>query len=435
MGKRRLSQASVYVIIISAFLLIVNVSLGYVLTMQSSKAMRSLIEDRMLDVSNTAAALLDGDTLETLEAEDKDTEAYQAIYRMLSRFEENIELEYIYCVRDMGNGEFVFTVDPDVESPGEFGEHIPYTDALYQASLGVPSVDKEPYVDEWGRFYSAYSPVFDSRNNVAGIVAVDFSADWYERQIFNQLKTTLVISGISLLFAAAIVVMMITRYRKRFVVLFSEMNEVSDGIEILVRETSPGTEIASGSEDGAAQSSDEITRLGQKIHSLQNQLSTQIAYVRSMAYVDSLTGLGNRAAYERHVRQLDEDIKAGKAAFAVAIFDINGLKEINDGYGHAKGDSVITEAADHLKRAFGDGSIYRIGGDEFIVIAEGADIAVLSGTAELVEKQGRVSMSRGCATYDPDSDEGFISVFNRADRAMYDDKRAYYLTHEDRRKY
>ncbi len=60
------------------------------------------------------------------------------------------------------------------------------TDALYQASLGKPSVDKVPYEDSWGRFYSAYSPVFDSNGKVAGIVAVDFSADWYDKQIRTQ---------------------------------------------------------------------------------------------------------------------------------------------------------------------------------------------------------------------------------------------------------
>lgn len=434
MKKSRLSQTSLFIVLICVFLLIVNVSLGYVLIMQSSKAIRSLIESRMLDVSNTAAALLDGDTLETLEAEDKDTPAYQEAYKMLSCFEDNIELEYIYCVRDMGDGSFVFMIDPDAEAPGEFGEHIPYTDALYQASLGVPSVDKEPYVDEWGRFYSAYSPVFDSEKKVAGIVAVDFSADWYERQITGQVTTTLVISTVSLVFASIIILLLAARYRRRFTTLISEMNEVSGGIETLVRETSPGTAIASGKEDGAPQSNDEMTMLGQKIHSLQSQLSKQIAYVRSMAYVDALTGLGNRAAYDKHVRQLEDDIARGKANFAVGVFDINGLKEINDGYGHAKGDKVIIEAARNLKQAFENGKVYRIGGDEFIVLVEGADPARLINSAELAAEKSLVSMSKGCAAYEPGKDQDYIAVFNRADSAMYTDKRAYYLTHEDRRR-
>ena len=433
--KNRLGHTGVIILAISAFLLLVNVSLGFVLTKQSSDAMRALIENRMLDVSNTAAALLDGDTLEKLEAEDKETPEYQTAFKMLSCFEENIELEYIYCVRDLGNGEFVFMIDPDTEAPGAFGEHIPYTDALYRASLGVPSVDKEPYEDSWGRFYSAYSPVFNSRHKVAGIVAVDFSAEWYERQISNHVRTTLLMSAFSLIIALVIIVVMGTRYRKRFNELFREMNMVSDGIETLVHEASPGTEIAAWKDEGADHSSDEIEELGSKIHSLQHQLSEQIAYVRSQAYIDGLTGLGNRTAYEDHVRRIEEEIRAGKANFGIVLFDLNGLKEINDGYGHARGDQVIVTAASDLKQAFEGGKVYRIGGDEFIVVVEGQDLETVAKTAEQLEERSRVSMSKGCAVYDPDADAGYEAVFIRADNAMYDDKRAYYLTHADRRRY
>lgn len=431
----RLNRTSTYVVIISVFLLAVNVSLGLVLTKQSSTAMRSLIESRMLDVSNTAAALLDGDTIETLQAEDRETPEYQSAYKILSCFEENIGLEYIYCVRDMGDGSFVFMIDPDTEDPGEFGEHIPFTDALYQASLGTPSVDKEPYQDNWGRFYSAYSPVFNSKNRVAGIVAVDFSAKWYENQISNHVRTTLLISGLSLLIAAVIIIVITTRYKRRFGTLFNEMNLVSDGIETLMHEASPGTEVVAWTDEDVVHSSDEIAELGSKIHSLQDRLSKQISYVRSQAYIDSLTGLGNRTAYEDHVHRLEEAIGAGKAAFAVALFDLNGLKEINDGYGHERGDQVIIEAASDLEKAFEGAQLYRIGGDEFVVILENADLDAMLLSAQRLDAQSRISISKGCAAYDPETDDGYRAVFNRADNAMYNDKRLYYLTHEDRRRY
>ena len=77
---------------------------------------------------------------------------------------------------DDGNGNFSFSVDPAPDDPGEFGAPVVYTEALYKASLGIPSVDEVAYTDAWGRFYSAYSPVFNSNGKVAGIVATDFSA-------------------------------------------------------------------------------------------------------------------------------------------------------------------------------------------------------------------------------------------------------------------
>ncbi len=415
------------------FLLVVNASLGFALTRQSGRAMRSLIENMMLDVSNTAAALLDGDTLEALEAEDRDTPEYQNALKILTCFESNIELEYIYCIRDMGDGSFVFMIDPDPESPGQFGEHIPYTDALYQASLGVPSVDKEPYEDNWGRFYSAYSPVFSSARKVAGIVAVDFSAEWYEDQINRQIRTTLMFVGASLLIAVAVIVLIAARYRKHFGALFHEMNQVSDGIETLVREVSPGTEIASV-EDDVAHSNDGFSELGAKVHALQNKLSEQIAIVRSQAYIDGLTRLGNRAAYEDHVRRLEEQIRQGTAAFSVILFDLNGLKEINDRHGHEKGDQVIVEAASVLRQAFDEGKLYRIGGDEFVVILEGANARTGAWLDEVFGEKSHVSLSKGYAVYDPQTDTEYRAVFNRADNEMYENKREYYLTHEDRRR-
>ena len=169
---KKLNRASKYIIVICVFLIGVNGALGYVLTRQSSGAMKSLMRSRMLDVSNTAAAMLDGDVLERLEAEDEDSPEYQAALKTLTYFQENIDLEYIYCIRDMGGGRFVFSIDPTVEDPGQFGDPITYTDALYQASLGTPSVDAVPYEDAWGRFYSAYTPVFRWRGSSRWISAL-----------------------------------------------------------------------------------------------------------------------------------------------------------------------------------------------------------------------------------------------------------------------
>ena len=435
--KRRLGQTGIYIIVISAFLIAVNAALGFALIRQSSAAIRSMIESRMLDVSNTAAAMLDGDTLEKLQADDKDTPEYQGVLKMLMCFEDNIELEYIYCVRDMGDGSFVFMIDPDAENPGEFGEHIPYTDALHQASLGTPAVDKVPYQDEWGRFYSAYSPVFDTAGKVAGIVAVDFSAQWYENQINNQVRATLIISGVSLLFAIIIVLIINARFRERFRTMLNEMNVVSDGIETLVHEVSPGAEPHRRTEASVPVSDSGMEELGDRIRSLENQLSEQIAFVRSQAYVDGLTGLGNRTAYEDHVRELEDDIASGKAAFGVAVFDMNGLKQINDQYGHARGDQAIMKVAESLKQVFGGEKLYRIGGDEFIVVLGDTLTAIESrlGRVDRALAENDAGMvSKGCAAYDPDADTGYREVFNRADDAMYEDKKEYYATHEDRRK-
>ena len=430
---KRLNPAARSLILICAFLLAMNFLLGFVLIRNSQRAIREQVESRMLDVSNTAAAMLDGDILRTLQAEDVNTPEYRAIHNILFRFEQNIELAYIYCVRALEDGSFVFTIDPDPESPGAFGDHIPYTEALYNASLGTPGVDKEAYVDQWGRFYSAYSPVFDSDGNVTDIVAVDFTADWYDRQFSNQLKAIVSISGISILVASIIILLIVNRYRKRFDRLFQGMNNVSEGIETLVHEISPDAEPVEQTEQ-TTRSTDEIDMMNERISSLQEKLSKQIQLVRSQAYIDGLTGLNNRAAYEEHVERLEDEIRGGTADFAIALFDVNSLKEVNDKYGHKKGDEVIRCAAAALQSAFPEGKVYRIGGDEFLVILENSYADLLPKLASLRENQGGFSISAGSVVYDRGTDREYRSVFNRADTAMYNDKREYYQTHGERRR-
>ena len=150
-----------------ALLLITNILMGVTLMTLSKITLREQIDQRMLDVANTAARQLNGDDLKTLKAQDVGTEAYDSALETLRSFQDSIELDYIYGIRAESDGTFTFTIDPAEEDPGEFGSLIVTTPALQQAANGTPSVDKKAYSDAWGRFYSAYSPVFDSNGDVA----------------------------------------------------------------------------------------------------------------------------------------------------------------------------------------------------------------------------------------------------------------------------
>lgn len=450
MKKRKFTERSRYIIIISLFLVIVNVTLGFFLSYQSNKALTSIIQGRMLDVSNTAADMLDGDELERLTADDKDTEEYRKVIRTLTCFLDNIELEYIYCIKDLGNKNFVFTVDPEPVDPGEFGSPVAYTDALYTASLGTPDVDEVPYEDRWSRFYSAYSPVYDSKGKVAGIVAVDFSAEWYENQVSSQRTTIFVICGLSLLIGALIVVILTEQSRKRYRQLYSQLNILADNVEDLVGEIGgnmPRSRETKGVKvpDSKAKGND-ISDFGERILAMQKVLRHEIANVHRQAYVDALTSVGNKAAYLETVRHLEDDIKNGTAVFSVAIFDINGLKDINDNYGHEYGDLALIDEANIMIRVFGKKNIFRIGGDEFIVVIptdsqeemerlfKDADDVIAEVNKEQNPYVIPLSLSKGYAIYDKDKDVGYKEVFKRADDNMYMDKAAFYRRFPERRR-
>ena len=100
------------IIIVSIFLLVTNCVLGAALMAQSRNAMKTLIDERMLDIVNTAADMLDGDVLETITEGDKGTPSYDSIFNTLFYFEDNIGLEFIYVARELDDGSFMMVIDP-----------------------------------------------------------------------------------------------------------------------------------------------------------------------------------------------------------------------------------------------------------------------------------------------------------------------------------
>ena len=191
---------------VEAILLVSSILFCAVSVYRARDGIRKAIQQRMLDIANCAAGSIDGDYLKTLKKEDVGNDDYNALYNKLAVFRDNVELEYIYSIKEETEDNFIFTMDLDQVSPAAYGDSVKYTKALSSAGKGVAAVDEVPYSDKWGEFYSAYSPVFDSSGNVAGIIVVDFSAEWFENQLYSQMKSTVisyvVILLISLLVAA-----------------------------------------------------------------------------------------------------------------------------------------------------------------------------------------------------------------------------------------
>ncbi len=190
------------VLLVVLALVISNSALCLIFIAHSRAAIRKAIQQRMLDIANCASGSVDGDVLEKITAADEDSPEYRKIYDSLAVFRDNVELEYVYGIKDEGNGVFTFTVDPAINDPAEFGAGVEYTEALDSASRGTAAVDEVPYEDEWGWFYSAYSPVFDSSGNVGGVIGVDFSVDWFEEQIDSQ--TASIIETFSVILAVTL---------------------------------------------------------------------------------------------------------------------------------------------------------------------------------------------------------------------------------------
>ena len=154
------------------------------------------------------------------------------------------------------------------------------------------------------------------------------------------------------------------------------------------------------------------------------------------AYTDSLTGADNRAAY---AKKLDE-LWSAKDPFAIAFVDIDNLKGCNDRFGHDEGDLYISQTYLYLRLFLNsEDDIFRVGGDEFIVISPLADERALADNLEcsrdaLVKNSSgpddsmTFSFSYGCSRVDPTGGDTRQQMTLDADRKMY----AYKLAHKGR---
>ena len=188
-----------------------------------------------------------------------------------------------------------------------------------------------------------------------------------------------------------------------------------------------------------------INRMATFIKATTEELEEANRKLRELAVTDMMTGVGNQTAYLEKIHALDEEIDQGIAAFTVFMFDLNGVKEVNDKYGHEYGDRMIADAADALKTVFEKEPLYRIGGDEFVAILEGIpqpnvpsyfrdlEEAIASKNKEDRPYKSNLSVSKGAAVFGVGQDATYQDVFRRADQAMYQEKTAYYATHNRRK--
>ena len=264
-------------------------------------------------------------------------------------------------------------VDPDTVSPGEYGEEVVYTPSQEKAWAGIVTVDDKAYSDEWGSYYTAWSPIWDSSEHVVGLVGVDFDASQISEQLNFSMIMILVSTALLIGVSIAVMVFYSLRARKTTDKLRQEVRDLSDNIETMFNEIEgiDGNE-TKGEEPNDPASQDFMKYIHKKTIDMTQRLRKHMAYMEQQANVDYLTKSYNTRAYSAQRLSKEAEIESGKADFAVAVFDINGLKNCNDNMGHECGDSLISATAEALKKSFSLNPVYRIGGDEFVVIVQDA---------------------------------------------------------------
>ncbi|MCH9815995.1 MAG: GGDEF domain-containing protein [Actinomycetia bacterium] len=163
-------------------------------------------------------------------------------------------------------------------------------------------------------------------------------------------------------------------------------------------------------------------------------VSRRLAQTLTTAQTDSATQLWNAAGFSEVGGQLMAAARRREESVAVALLDLNGLKTVNDQFGHREGTRLITTFANLLHTTVrSEDLVARVGGDEFAVIVSGDPSATPSVFERLHTKVADWNRTRatawqidyaiGLAVSQPGSGESLDSLLSRADAAMYEDKR------------
>lgn len=171
--------------------------------------------------------------------------------------------------------------------------------------------------------------------------------------------------------------------------------------------------------------------LQEQIEFQKKQLAAQTVMLQRLSFEDTLTGLYNR---NKFIQIFDTPMDPQITQLGVACFDLNGLKSMNDHFGHSAGDDLICRTADQLQLIFRN-KVYRTGGDEFVVVDSTRDQESFSSAvdqAQAIMRENGISCSTGFSWRCGNCN--LKEQFDEADQQMYQDKRSFYSQQEyDRR--
>ena len=363
---------------------------------------------------------------------------------------------YTYFVIPTGHElDMYFMIDAVREGKKGDEKHLNLCDELSQTlerhfymweawNSGEKSTGFDTYDNEFGKTYAYYAPLFINGEKV-GVIAVDVEIADVNKAILNNSLRQIFYVGLVLVIAVALMLVVIY---KSYIAKLSHLQK-----SVKAYSLDKNVAIARDIEKDA-NGKDEISVLALQVSSmileLENYMKSLLETAQALrdtkeradamnelATKDALTGIRNKTAYDNEVRRIEWKMSSNeKLDFAIAMIDLNFLKRINDTFGHEQGNMAIKKLCYIVCHIFEHSPVFRIGGDEFVVLLENSDfekrellIQTFNKTLEelasneKLEPWEKVSASIGIAVYDSNIDANVANVFKRADKAMYQRKK------------
>ncbi len=361
----------------------------------------------------------------------------------------NIKYLYVYKFTEAG-AQVVFdlnSADLEGDKPGTLLPFDPaimsYKDDLL-AGRPIPPIISN---DSYGYLMTLYKPLYDAQGKCLCYAAVDFSMETLTEYMRTFVAHLLVLFAGCFVFIFVIglwlvenhiIVPVNTMAYCAKTATYEDPQERNKNVELV-----KSLKIKTGDEienlySAFVRSAENLVKYLEHLQLAKIQVENMKVKVYAMdelANTDSLTGIRNKTAYATQIAKLDQMIEDGNAEFCIVMIDVNFLKKVNDTYGHERGNEYLINACRLVCSVFGEDHVYRIGGDEFVVIVSGDKVSLCryfvkqfqmemkrKNTNALLEPWEKVSAAVGVAFYDPAVDKDADAVFKRADKQMYENK-------------
>ena len=409
-------------------------------------------QKRITSIINAAQSMIDPDDMEECIRTGAKSDRYNQTQTMLDNLKETSGVHYIYVVIPLNTEaadnmqnviagvtkeEYISAPYPLVELNGLTGDaYSPAIAGRYMDAYNQEGITFFENSTVFGTDYTGLIALKDSRGNRVAALCVDCEAGEIRGQIReNMLDILIIVLILGLLFATFF---MVWADRK----IVAPIRTLEKGVAEFAGKShdrlNPGLPAFSAAE---IRTDNEVESLAKAVEQMSVDMQeyvkdlvekeTELARLSSMANRDALTHVGNRNAYDEYAEKLQLKMAEGHTEFGVILADTNGLKRINGEYGHDKGDLYLQKACRVICEVFHHSPVFRIGGDEFVVMLTGDDYfnrqMLLqdgqatyrkSATDEKAAPWEQVSVALGMAEYSEGTDRTVQDVLDRADQQV-----------------
>ena len=448
-----------------SFILFLCIVLGFVNYITFYRALFDRYNTFLTDLLTLIDYKIDKDDLYECMITNKKSENYEEVQQLMNDILDTESVHYLYIITPleaeenhtcltlmtgMTKEEIEFHYDEQNFLGDVFDDFSVQTVKNFQKAMEKPGtitfdIDSESTI--WGMDYTGMLPLTTSDGKTFTVLAADISVhDIYKTLWMHTLQNVLLITFIGFIFSLLFIIWAkhnittpIGQLEHSVVDFARTSHNQTDPYQLIFNQPTIHTENEVESlSDAISQMTDDIKLYAKNIVEAKHKISDlqqNANELGMLAFRDSLTHVKNKAAYDKAVENLNDKIIDKQAEFALVMIDLNSLKLVNDLYGHEKGDIYITGSCSIICMIFDHSPVFRIGGDEFLVILENTDykfrdqlMAALKSSVEGnitkidCNPWEKFSMAAGIAVYNPDIDKDVSTVFKRADKSMYTNK-------------